>query len=231
MKSKKRIGMLGGLSHESTTKYYNLIHKKYFQEFGDYYSPEIIIFSMDFQKFTNNENSGNEKNHVAYMVEGTKALEKAGVDFAIITANSPHAFFEQIKKQIEIPMISIAGVTERKAKSRGMKKLLLTGIKFTMQSDFYPSMCKKDGIEVITSSDSEQDEIDSIIFGELCVGECSDSLKKKLLKVINKYDVDGVILGCTELPLILKDGDGNVPFLNTVEIHVEATLRKALSGE
>ena len=127
---KKRIGILGGISHESTIEYYDIIHKKYFQRFGNYYYPEIVIFSMDFQKFTDTENNGNEKKHVEYMVEGINALDKAGADFVIMAANSPHAYFDTVKKQVKVPMISIAEVTAKRAKDKGMKKLLLTVSKY-----------------------------------------------------------------------------------------------------
>ena len=228
MKNKKRIGILGGISHESTIEYYHLIHKKYFEHFGNYYYPEIVIFSLDFQKFTDTEKEGQEDMHLAYMMEGIQALEKAGADFIIMAANSPHAYFERVQKQTKVPMISIAEVTAKRAKEKGMKKLLLTGIKFTMQSRFYPDVCAKYEIQVVTPSDAQQDEIDNLIFQELCRGKFTDQTKQKLISIINQYDVDGVILGCTELPLILKDGDGKVPFLSTVDIHAEAALVECL---
>ncbi|MBI5389725.1 amino acid racemase [Candidatus Woesearchaeota archaeon] len=186
---------------------------------------------MDFQTFTDTEDSGDEKKHVAYMVEGINALERAGVDFVIIAANSPHAFFDQIKQRVTVPLINIAEVTAKKARSKGMKKLLLTGIKFTMQSRFYPEICNKNGIDIMTPSDYEQTTINSLIFKELCAGTFKETTKEKLLRIINKYDVDGVILGCTELPLILREGDGRVPFLNTLEIHAEAALEESLLGK
>ncbi|MBD3252785.1 amino acid racemase [Candidatus Pacearchaeota archaeon] len=226
---KKRIGILGGISYQSTIEYYRLIMEKYFEKFQDYYSPEIVIFNLDFQKFTDFENNDKE-NYINYIMEGINSLKNAGVDFIIMAANSPHAVFDEIKEKNKIPMISIAEVTADKAKKLGLKKLLLLGIKFTMQSSFYKEVCNKRNIEVIVPDESEQDEINRIIFKELCSGLFREESKIKLFNIINRYDVGGVILGCTELPLLLKQEASNRRLLNTLELHAEAALNSALNS-
>jgi aspartate racemase len=158
-------------------------------------------------------------------MSGIKSLEKAGVTFIIIAANSPHAVYEDLEKMSEVPILSIVKATAKNAMQENMKKLLLLGIKFTMQSTFYQKNCDKLGIKVITPSIDEQNMIDKIIFDELVIGFFKKKSRKKLLQIINNYnDIDGVILGCTELPLILAQGDTNKKLLDTIEIHVEATL-------
>lgn len=224
----KRIGILGGISHESTMRYYELILQKHLKRLGNRNYPEIVIFSLDFQKFTDFEDKRDLMGYVGYIMEGVKALEDAGVDFIIMAANSPHAVFEKVEKAAGVPMISIAEVTAKKAAEEGMKKLLLLGIKFTMQSGFYQEICKKRGMHVITPTEEEQDELNRIIFDELCVGRFDGKSKRRLLEIIDKYDVDGVILGCTELPLILKQKDSQKRLLNTVELHAEEALNYAL---
>ncbi len=225
---KKRIGILGGISYESTINYYEIILKKYYERYNDYYYPEIVIFSLDFQKFTDFEDK-NEKEYITYIMEGITALEDAGAEFVVMAANSPHAVFEDVKRQSRIPLLSIVEVTAHKAVEENMKMLLLLGIKFTMQSLFYQDVCKKYGITVVVPSDKEQDEINTIIFDELVIGVFKEESKRRLIDIINGYNVDGVILGCTELPLIIHQRDVGVPLLNTLEIHAEAALAYSLS--
>jgi len=226
----KRIGILGGISYESTVKYYELIHRKYYEKKRDYNYPEIVIFSLDFQKFTNFENENNKRMYIKYILEGINSLEKAGAEFVLMAANSPHAVFEELEILSNIPLLSIVKVTAEKAKQEGMKKLLLLGIKFTMQSSFYQDACKKLGIEVIVPTEDEQNDINRIIFDELVIGIFKNESKNKLLEIIGNYEVDGVILGCTELPLILKQKDTDVKLLDTLEIHAEAALNYSLSS-
>jgi len=219
------------MSHESTITYYSLILQKYYKKHHDYNYPEIVIFSLNFQKVIDFELYGDTEGYIEYLMEGIHALVKAGVDFIIMSANSPHAVFPELEKQAKVPMISIAEETIKKAQHQGMKKLLLTGIKFTMQSPFYKDVGRKYGIEIVTPSVTEQDVIDSIIFNELCIGIFNDDSKNKILDIIENYPVDGVILGCTELPLLLKQDDSEVPLLNTLEIHADAALNYFIMGK
>ncbi|MFX0040121.1 MAG: aspartate/glutamate racemase family protein [Promethearchaeota archaeon] len=226
----KRIGILGGMSYESTIKYYDSILQKYFDKYNDYNYPEIIIFSLNFQKVIDYELSREKAKYVDYLMSGINVLENSGVNFIVMAANSPHAVYDDLIKLSKVPILSIVKATAEKAKQENMKKLLLLGIKFTMQSIFYQQYCQKLGIEVITPSEKEQDLIDKIIFDELVIGFFKKVSKEQLIKIINKYnDVDGVILGCTELPLILTQRDTKVKLLDTLHIHVEATLNYFLN--
>ncbi|HEC39561.1 MAG TPA: amino acid racemase [bacterium] len=225
----KRIGILGGMSYESTMKYYDLILQKYFDIHNDYRYPEIVIFSLNFQKLIDYELGDNKEKYIDYLMSGINSLEKSGVNFIVMAANSPHAVFEELENLSKVPILSIVKATINRAKHENMKKLLLFGIKFTMQSTFYQNYCKKCGIEVITPSDEEQDEINTIIFDELVIGLFKQESKKRIIQIINGYKVDGVILGCTELPLILNQNDTEVKLLDTMEIHTEATLKYYLS--
>lgn len=225
----ERIGILGGMSYESTIKYYDLILQKYYEKFKDYNYPELVIFSLNFQKVINYELKGEKDKYIDYLMSGIKSLESAGVSLIVMAANSPHVVYENLTKLTKIPILSIVKATAEKAQRENMKKLLLLGIKFTMQSTFYQDYCRKLGIEVITPSEEDQNIIDKIIFDELVIGFFRQESKKKLLQIINTYAVDGVILGCTELPLILTQKDTDIKLLDTVELHVEATLDYYLS--
>ena len=225
----KRIGILGGISHESTIRYYKYILKKYYARQRDYHYPEVVIFSLDLKKLIGFEESEDLDSYVGYLTEGLKSLEKAGAEFVVMAANSPHAVFEIVQKRISIPMLSIVEITARKAQALGLTKLLLTGIKSTMQSSFYPDVFKKYGMDVLTPSGPEQDEINAFIFNELVLGIQKDSTRRRLLEIINCYDEDGVILGCTELSLMLNQEDTSIRLLNTLELHALAALDFALS--
>lgn len=220
-----KIGILGGISHESTIKYYDMILEKYYEKFRNYYYPEIVIYSLDFQKLIDLEHRYEREKYIEYLMTGINSLEKAEVTFIIIAANSPHVVFEDLKRITKVPILSIVKATAERAKQEKLKKLLLLGIKFTMQSNFYQQYCKKLGIEVITPSDDEQNKIETIIFDELVVGFFKKESKDELLRIIKNYnDLDGVILGCTELPLILTQKDTEIKLLDTLELHVDATL-------
>ena len=217
-----RIGLLGGMSHESTIKYYDQILEKYYEKRHDYDYPEVIIFSLNFQRVIDLEHDDNRKGYVDYLMEGIKALEQAGASFIVMAANSPHAVYDDLVQLAKVPILSIVKATARKAQN--LKKLLLLGIKFTMQSNFYQEYFAKEGIEVITPTEEEQDNLNRIIFEELVIGVFKDDSKNEILRIINNYKTDGVILGCTELPLIISQEDARITVLNTLNLHAEAVL-------
>jgi len=221
-----RIGILGGMSHKSTIKYYDQILEKYYERKHDYDYPEVIIFSLNFQRIIDLEHGDNRKGYIEYLMEGIKALEQAGASFIIIAANSPHAVYDDLVQLVNVPILSIVKATAEKAHQENLKKLLLLGIKFTMQSTFYQEFFAKEGIEVIIPSDEEQDRLNKIIFEELVIGLFNDESKSIILRIIINYTTDGVILGCTELPLIISQEDTRVKLLNTLNLHVEAVLNQ-----
>jgi aspartate racemase len=225
----KRIGILGGISAESTAEYYRRLVSKYLAWRNDYCVPEIVIFSLNFQRFTDLEDGGDRKAYIDEIMTGIRALEAADVDFIIMAANSPHAVYDQIQAQARVPMISIVEVTVGRAREIGLSRLLLLGIKFTMQSEFYRRACEALDIQLLVPSEAEQDEINHIIFGQLARGVFEERTRQRLLEIIDQYPIDGVILGCTELPLILQQEHTPIPLLDTLELHVEATLRYALA--
>jgi aspartate racemase len=224
----KTIGILGGMSYESTIKYYDLILQKYYKKYTDYNYPEILIYSLNFQKVIDYELGNDKPKYIDYLMKGINSLAKGGSDFIIMAANSPHAVYADLIKKVNLPILSIVEATAEKALEMGLKKVLLIGIKFTMQSSFYQRIFKNSKMQVITPVDIEQDLIDKIIFDELVIGKFKSDSKQKLLDIIHNYKADGVILGCTELPLILHKNDTSTPLLDTVEIHVEATLKYAM---
>jgi aspartate racemase len=225
----KRIGILGGISHESTAVYYQRLHAEYFARRQDYYYPEVIVYSLNFQRFTDYEDRGEMGPYVEYILQGLDALQRAGADFALMAANSPHAVFPQVAAQTTLPLLSIVEVTAKAAQARGLRRLLLLGIRFTMQATFYADVCARYGIDVITPDADEQNIINRIIFEELVVGNFRAESRQLLLRIIEQYAVDGVILGCTELPLLLRASDTTTPLLDTLTLHVKAAVDYALN--
>jgi len=224
----KRIGILGGISHESTARYYTLLHEKYHERVGDYHYPEVVVFSLDFQRFTDYENTDRDA-YIEYIMHGVRGLEDAGAEFIAMAANSPHTVYREVSESAAVPMISIADATAEKAAEHGVEKALLLGIKHTMQASFYNEKLGERGVAVVTPDEAEQDEVDRIIFDELVVGVHNEESKDRLLEIMAGYPVDAVILGCTELPLVVGEDDTALAVLDTVGIHVEAILDYALS--
>lgn len=218
------IGILGGISAASTAEYYLRIIKKSFTLRKDHYYPEIVIYSLDFQTFTDLENGPDRKAHVDYVVAGLAALERAGAEFALLAANSVHSIFDALQKRTRLPLISIVETAAEHARERGMKKVLLLGIKHTMNADFYPRAFRKAGISVVTPNRAEKDEIERIIFDELALNVFRKASRERLLDILARRRVDGVILGCTELPLILKQAQCPVPLIDTLDLHAKAAL-------
>ncbi|MEW8972831.1 MAG: amino acid racemase [Tissierellaceae bacterium] len=227
----KKIGILGGISLASTIHYYKTITDLYYEKYHDYYYPEILINSLNFQYFTDLENQHRMEEYQSYILEGLENLKKAGADFVIMAANSPHSVLESIIDKIPLPIISIVESVAKEAKQKGLKRVLLTGILYTMQSDFYQKGFSKYGIEVVVPNDYEKQIIENIIFKELVINKVSNESKQQFLDIINHYDVDGVILGCTELPQLIGSEDTNKLLLNSLEIHCQSTLNYALDDK
>ncbi|KPU63065.1 aspartate racemase [Thermococcus sp. EP1] len=224
----KRIGIIGGTSPESTLYYY----KKYIEisreKFDPYFFPELIIYSINFKEFKDNSEGWEGRKKI--LINAAKALERAGAEVIGISANTPHIVFPEIKNEVNARMVSIIDAVADEAERRGLKKLLLLGTKITMTMPFYKQALEGKGFRVIVPNEEEIEEINRIIFEELMF----ENFKSKpwLLNLIERYiqdqDVDGVILGCTELPLVIKQGDVRIEVLDTAEIHMRALINAAL---
>lgn len=224
----KKIGILGGISAASTIDYYRKILSLYFDRYKNYYYPEIVIESLNFQYFTDLEDCHDMENYKKYILKGIQNLESAGSDIIIMAANSPHSVFNSIQEKAGVPMISIVECVRNYALSCQMKKLLLTGITYTMKSTFYQEELSKYGIEVLVPSDDEMNTINHIIFKELAVNIISPASQLRFLEIVEKYscyfDIDGVILGCTELPMFMDGLESPVPLINSSEVHCKSVL-------
>lgn len=228
-----KIGMIGGFGPESTLDYYRLLIETYRSKSKDESNPEIIIYSMDINTLMKLVANKEWDNLVEWLVNGIKVLQKGGADFGFISANTPHIVFDRVKELSPIPLISIVDRTCEHIKKIGIKKVGLLGTKFTMQSDFYKRTCNRDDIEIFVPNEKEQNYIQHKLMTEIELGKFLDETKEGLINIIkrmiNDNSIEGVILGCTELPLILTKSEADIPFFNTTKIHVESIIKHCLN--
>ncbi len=224
----KKIGIIGGIGPESTVDYYQRIigafHKK--QPHVGY--PEIIIYSADLSRLMEIMNSKDWKSLTEWLLERVVSLHGAGAEFAVIGSNTPHIVFDEVSSQSPIPMLSIIDETVKHAQDRGCKRLGLLGTKFTMESDFFKTPFVDKGMTLVVPETSDQELIHHRLFSEIELGIIKDSTRDELLTIIRKMidrdSIDALILGCTELPLILNKDQFGIRFLNTTAIHAESIV-------
>jgi len=227
----RRLGVIGGLGPESTIDYYKTFVEVWRRERPDGSYPPLIIDSLDVQKAIALVTAGDMHGLTEYLVESVQRLARGSAELALMSANTPHLVFDEVRAASPIPMISIIEAASRAAAARGMKRVALFGTRFTMQSSMYPDGLRRDGIEVIVPSDDEQTFIHEKYLGELIPGIFRDETREKLVAIIHaihaRSPIDAVILGGTELPLILREPSyGGVTMLDTTRIHVEAAVRE-----
>ncbi len=227
----KKIGIIGGLGPESTLMYYRELCARCHElsESGSY--PEIVIASVDIQKMLSFVSSGDYEGLTGYLAEAADVLADAGCDFGAIASNTPHMIFPALSKRSRMPFISIVEASARKAKELGLRAPLLAGTGFTMGSRFYPEAFEQTGISLMLPDAADQNEIHGIIFPDLENGIVEPKKRERFLSIcrsyIEKQGADGVILGCTELPLIAGPADFPVPVLDTARIHIDAIIARA----
>ena len=227
-------GIIGGIGPESTIEYYRMIISSYLERERQGNYPEILINSINMKKMLDLIGDKKLGEVTDYLVAEIHKLAKAGAEFALLASNTPHIVFNQINQVSPIPLISIVEVTCEKAHEMGLARVGLFGTKFTMQGGFYNERFSTYDIAVIVPDEKEQDYIHEKYMGELVKGIIRDETKKELLKIANRLKKDqgiqGLILGGTELPLILKKADEpDIPFLDTTQIHVESIIERMLS--
>jgi aspartate racemase len=232
-KEMKTVGIIGGIGPESTIEYYRLIISSFLQHEKNGNYPQIIINSINMKKMLEliGRNELDEVTH--YLVDEISKVAKAGADFALLASNTPHIVFKNLRNLSPLPLISIVDATCEKAKSLGLSHVGLFGTRFTMQGGFYNETFAESDISVIIPEKSDQDYIHEKYMGELVKGIIRDDTKKELLKIANSLKeskgIEALILGGTELPLILKETDNiDISFLDTTRIHVESVMKMLL---
>ena len=229
----KTIGMIGGMSWESSAVYYELINKKVKQVLGGFHSAKCILLSVDFAEIERLQNADDWTGLNKLMIRAAKQLEHAGADLIILCTNTMHLCSDDIIKNISIPFLHIATATAEKIREKKLKKIALLGTKFTMEKDFYKEILKAYGIEVMIPEVNNRDMIHQVIYKELVHGKIEPQSKeafKKVIKDLEKHGAEGVILGCTEIPLLIKANDVDLPIFDTTAIHAESAVTMALKN-
>ena len=220
----KTIGLIGGMSWESTVTYYKIINETVKEKLGGLHSAKCILYSVDFHEIEECQANGNWEKSGEILGEAANNLEKAGADFIVICTNTMHKVINQIKEKISIPILHIAEMTAEKILEKGLKNIALLGTKYTMEQDFYKSKLIEKGINVIIPDKNDIEIINKVIYDELCLGTINSNSKKKFLEIVDKLrskGAEGIILGCTEIGLLIKNEDTDVPLFDTAVIHAE----------
>ncbi|EGT4532659.1 TPA: aspartate/glutamate racemase family protein [Clostridioides difficile] len=213
----KTIGLIGGMSWESTITYYQVINTVIKERLGGLHSSKCILYSVDFQEIEECQSSGNWEKSAKILADAAIKLQEAGADFIVICTNTMHKVSDKIQESIHIPLLHIADVTATVLREKEIKKVALLGTKYTMEQDFYKNVIINNGIEVLIPNEEDRIIVNDTIFNELCLGIVSESSKKAFLSIIDnlgKQGAEGVILGCTEIGLLIKQNDTSIPLFD-----------------
>ena len=220
----KTIGLIGGMSWESTQTYYKIINETVKKSLGGLHSAKILLYSVDFDEIERCQSSGRWDTSAEILGDAAARLEGAGADFIVICTNTMHKVAPEIRQRISVPLLHIAEVTAQVLKDHGIRTAGLLGTSYTMTEAFYRDVLTDEGLNVLVPEQDEMDEVNRIIFDELCVGDVRESSRQTLLRVIEglrRRGAEGVILGCTELGMLAQDGDTEIPLFDTALLHAE----------
>ena len=235
----KRIGIIGGIGPESTMDYYRRIIDSFKAKGDGLTYPEIIIYSANLAELLRIVDEGAATGHwdrlIDWLSDRVAALHAAGAEFAAIGSNTPHVVFDQVQARSPIPLLSIVAATCRHAQKLGVRKLGLLGTRFTMTSNFYTDHFRRRDMTLVVPEAAQRDRIQHLLFTEIELGIIRESTRQELLaiakKMIDTHSIQALILGCTELPLILQEDAYDIPFLNTTALHVQAIVDYCLEKE
>ena len=228
----KKIGLIGGMSWESTLTYYQIMNRKIREKLGGYHSCKLILESVDFAQIEHLQHHQNWEALNTLMIQSAMNLERAGAELIVLCTNTMHLCTPSIISQLKVSFLHIVDVTGEQIKKRGLQQVVLLGTKFTMESGLYPSILKDQyRIDCKVPTEKDRQTIHNIIYSELVHGIIRDESRSQLQGIINKSikeGAQGVILGCTEIGLILKEKDVEIPYFDTTSIHAEAAVDRAL---
>lgn len=227
----KTIGLIGGMSAESTVTYYKVINSVVNQKLGGFHSAKCLLYSVDFDEIERCQMSGEWEKSGEILADAARRLQKGGADFLVLCTNTMHKVAHAIQSAVNIPFLHIAEATARRVKDAGIGRVCLLGTAFTMEEGFYKDVLARNGIDVIVPDAGDRKTVNNVIYGELCHGVIKDESRAKFVGIINKaaaLGARGAILGCTEIGLLIGDGDIALPVFDTALIHAEEAALAAL---
>jgi aspartate racemase len=231
-KKMKTIGLVGGMSWESTLEYYRVINQYMKERLGGFHSAKIVLYSVDFAEVESQQHEGRWGDLTQLMIDTAQRVERGGAELLVICTNTMHKMADDVQRQIRIPIVHIVDVTAEAIKSRAIKKVGLLGTRFTMEQDFYKQrLIQNHGLEVLIPEEKEREDIHRILYNELCLGEIKERSKQTFQAIIAGLEArgaQGVILGCTEIPLLVSQEDYKIPLFDTTTIHARAAVDFAL---
>jgi aspartate racemase len=226
--SSMKIGIVGGIGPESTIDYYKKIIQLYRNKVKDGSYPEIVINSVDMNKMMDIMIRSGWDELCSMLSHAVEELKNAGAEIAIIASNTPHIVFEKVKNLVKLPLLSIVEATGEYVAEMGCRKVGLLGTGFTMKEHFYQDVLSKFNIETVVPSGKQQEYIHEKLFSEIELGIIKQETKNEFIRIVNamieKFNIEGIILGCTELPMIMNQNDFSIPVIDTVEIHVRKLI-------
>ncbi len=228
----KTIGILGGMSPESTVAYYEYITRTYTERFGDYGYPEVIIYSVSFQPYVDWPNAGRWDLVAAGLSEAARKLAAAGADFVLIATNTMHKVVDDVRAAVDVPVLSLLDAVGEAILAQGIPTVGLLGTRFTMEKPFYRGALAEQGITVLVPEERERDVVHRVIYDELVAGKIRAASRAQYVAIIEglaAHGAEGIVLGCTEIPLLVRPEDVSLPLFDTTQIHAEAALTYALN--
>jgi len=231
MEIMKMIGLIGGMSWESSSEYYRIINEEVKKRLGGLHSAKCLLYSVDFEEIEQCQSEGNWEKAGSVLGEAAYSLEKAGADFIVICTNTMHKVISNIQDKVSIPILHIADATAMEIKKQEIQTIGLLGTTYTMEQDFYKSRIEENGIKVIVPNETDREIVNRIIYNELCLGKVNQTSRDVYKEIINRFvqnGAEGIILGCTEIGLLIKQEDSQVPVFDTAIIHAVAAVNTAL---
>lgn len=230
----KTIGLIGGMSWESSIEYYRIINEVTQNKLGGLHSAKSVMYSVDFAEVEALQHQNRWQEATELMVAAAQSVERAGADFIVLCTNTMHKLADAIEENTQVPFLHIADATAEKIQSNGIQKIGLLGTRFTMEQDFYRGrLVDKYGLEVLIPNNDDRAVVHQVIYEELCLGIINPESRKLYLEIINhlvESGAEGVILGCTEIELLVHTGDASVRLFPTTRIHAEAAVEKAITA-
>ena len=230
----KRIGILGGMSPESTIAYYEYITRAYSERYGDFGYPEILIYSVSFQPYVDWPNQDRWDLVARGLIEAAQKLVAAGAEVILIATNTMHLVFDEVQAEIEVPMLSLLDATAEAILARDLQTVGLLGTRFTMEKAFYQDALARRGIAVLIPEAEDRAYVNRVIYDELVAGQIRDESRTGTVSIIRCLEArgaEGIILGCTEIPLLVREADVGISLFDTTTIHAEAALAYACATE
>ena len=227
----KTIGLIGGMSWESSIEYYRIMNEAVREKLGGLHSAPCVMYSVEFEEIRELQERGDWAALADRMADPARRLRAAGADFIVICTNTMHILADDVRERAGVDVLHIADATGEEIKARGLTRVGLLGTKFTMEKDFYKKKLERFGIETIVPEEEDREEVHRIIFGELCAGVIRQASRERLKKIIeglSSRGAQGVVLGCTEIPLIISQEDSPIPVFDTTRIHALAAVRRAM---